>query len=230
MKKLDRSGFSAIEAIIALVIICVIGGVGYAVYHHNKKTDDSIKSSSTQSSSAVSSLPKDAKKAKAAPKTYSDPGGKFSLQYPGTWVTATNPSLCSDGIFLVAPDAQSVGKCATENFGQISITADAGDVQSDNDLNGDPGFKNPVATNVSVAGVTGTRFQGVAASDPGGEGDFSVQASAFAFPVGSTVVRYMFFTNNTTYIATYVQHPSGAGSTNVLSDFDQMITQTLQFK
>jgi hypothetical protein len=225
----NYQGFSPAMILLSVVVVVVLGGVGYYVYHSNNK--ETAKNSSVQSTNkTISPSSKTSTSLTPALKSYSDPSGKFSVKYPSTWVIASNPSDCSPGILLLGPDSQSVGKCGSGSFGQISITTSAGDVQSDNDLNGDPGFKNTESRAVNVASVSGTRFQGVAGGDPGGEGDFSIQAGPNAFPVGSTVVRYMFFTNNTTYMANYVRRASGVGTKDVLADFDNMIVSSLQFK
>jgi hypothetical protein len=220
-------GFSTVVILLIVAVVAGLGGVGYYVYHSNNKD---TKNSSTQTPNTIHSSTKTSTNLSTALKSYTDPGGKFSVKYPASWAAASDPSACSPGILLLGADSQSVGKCGSENRGQISITTSEGDVQTDNDLNGDPGFKDSQSRAVSVANVSGTRFQGVAGGDPGGEGDFSVQAGPQAFPNGSTVVRYLFFTNNTTYIATYVQRPSGVGSKDVLADFDNMIVSSLQFK
>jgi hypothetical protein len=228
----NYKGFSATAVLLAVLCAAVLGGVGYFVYHNNNKNnkEENAKNSAVHAPNSVPPASKTATNLSTALKSYSDSSGKFSLKYPASWVTASDPSACSPGILFLGPDSQSVGKCGSENFGQISLTTVEGDTQTDNDLNGDPGFKNTQSRAVSVANVSGTRFEGTAGSDPGGEGDFSVQAGSRAFPVGSKVVRYLFFTNNTTYIATYVQRPSGVGSKNVLADFDNMIVTSLQFK
>ena len=48
-KKASTSGFSAIEAVLIVVILAIIGSTGYYVYHSNKKTDDTLKTTSAQS-------------------------------------------------------------------------------------------------------------------------------------------------------------------------------------
>lgn len=51
LKSLNQKGFAAIEAILIIVIISILGGTGYFVYHANKKTSDTYRSA-TQSSSS----------------------------------------------------------------------------------------------------------------------------------------------------------------------------------
>lgn len=65
MKKLNQSGFGAIEAILIVVIVAIIGGTGYYVYHANKQTDkaannassSNIESSKTQATSSKTTAP-----------------------------------------------------------------------------------------------------------------------------------------------------------------------------
>lgn len=51
-KILNQKGFTAIEAILILVIIAVIGGTGYYVYHANKKTNDTLDAAGKSSQSS----------------------------------------------------------------------------------------------------------------------------------------------------------------------------------
>jgi hypothetical protein len=81
------------------------------------------------------------------------------------------------------------------------------------------GYKDISSKTVSVNGITGTRYQGVAYGQQDGEG-------IPGFANGTKVVVYVFFTSNRTYVTTYVQANSYP---NVLADFDTMITKTLQF-
>jgi hypothetical protein len=43
---IDQKGFAAIETALTILIIAVIGGTGYYVYHANKKTNDTLNTSS----------------------------------------------------------------------------------------------------------------------------------------------------------------------------------------
>ncbi len=45
-KILNQNGFTALETILLIVIAAIIGGTGYYVYHANKKSDDTLKTSS----------------------------------------------------------------------------------------------------------------------------------------------------------------------------------------
>ena len=54
MKKLtDQSGFSAVEVVLVMVIVAIVGGVGYYVYHANNKTLDSYNAASESASQPV---------------------------------------------------------------------------------------------------------------------------------------------------------------------------------
>ena len=59
MKKLNQKGFTAIEAILILVIVAIIGGTGFYVYNSNKKSDKT--SETTESTIAQSPAPTEAK-------------------------------------------------------------------------------------------------------------------------------------------------------------------------
>jgi hypothetical protein len=220
-----QKGFAALEALLLFVIIAIIGGTGWYVFKSKDAINQTYDSAGSLKSQSVSNV-KVADTSKWI--AYSSTGGHFSLKYPDNWVTASNPSACSDGIALFGPDEQSVGKCATENFGQISVVSiEAASVDS-SDLSTDPGFKNVKVSTVNVDSVSGKRIQVTAANDPGGEGDFSVQAGPTAYPVGTKVVEYLFYTNGRAYVATYIQKPTG--SRDVMADFDTMMTMTFKFQ
>lgn len=47
-----QSGFAVLETVLILVIVAIIGGTGYYVYHANKKSNDVLKTSSAKSSNS----------------------------------------------------------------------------------------------------------------------------------------------------------------------------------
>jgi hypothetical protein len=212
MGKLRRSeaGFSAVEVVLILVIVGLIGVVGFMVYkNHNKATPVAT----TQKTSTPKPVAVDPTTNWTA---YSGSDGKISLKYPTTWVTASHSELCSRGILLLGADISSVGKCATEGSGQVSVTwqpshADCGDLNSD-------AYTINSKDTVTVSGVSGLK-QTATAKAP----SFSVGAD----PEGTKVVNYCFNTDGYTYVADYTQLSSYP---DALHDFNLMVTKTLKFK
>jgi hypothetical protein len=81
MKKLDQNGFSAIEAVLLFVIIIIVGGTGYFVWHAKQNTDKTL-SETAKSQPVVTKAAKvtDFAGCKASP------GSKL--------VQGTNPTQC----------------------------------------------------------------------------------------------------------------------------------------
>jgi prepilin-type N-terminal cleavage/methylation domain-containing protein len=100
--KKDSNGFSAVELIMALVIIALIGAVGWLVYknHHND--------TSTTTSSAIPAIPVKPNESVASPyagwNTYTLPKEKLTFRYPTTWTVADTSYTDSnnDGIELTS--------------------------------------------------------------------------------------------------------------------------------
>jgi len=221
MLRPNRKGFAGVEALLILVVIAIIGGTGYFVYQSQKKTNDTLNSASKSASVTKTKKKTAVKDATSDWTSYTSTDGKYSLKYPSSWATATHPELCSPGILLLGPDAESVGKCASDALGQISVASTSGDYRSSYDYSKQAGFTINKKTNVTVDKVSGTRVEATA-----GEGQTALLGS---YPNGTKAVAYIFYTNGYTYAAAYTQEPTGALSKDVLGDFDQMITKTLKF-
>src|SRR5690606_32657518 len=99
-----------------------VGGVGWYVY---KDKDDK---KNTATSATKKAEKKDAPKEDLTKNwtSFSTAEGKYSLKYPSTWVKADNLEMCNPGLLLLGASAESVGKCATESFGEVSISSDEG--------------------------------------------------------------------------------------------------------
>jgi hypothetical protein len=141
---------------------------------------------------------------------YSDASIHLVLRYPPAW----QQRQCSAGdhtALYLAPTMDALGVCMSDNTGQISIAALDGDQRSALHLTG----SGLTSTSVTVSGVAGTMEQDTAvASDVG--------------PVAGTVeVAYVFFAHGLTYRLAYSQAPSGPTSTDVRTDFDLTIHNTL---
>lgn len=217
MKKQNtQQGFSAVELILIIVVIGLLGGLGWYVWAKGKDTKPATTTSSP--AKVVTSAAKPAVDPTADWVLHTDVAGKFTLKHPKTWVEATHPELCSQGIYLIGADKNSVGVCASEGFGQIAIISETGDAQAQNKLS--TGYTSVTETKATVNGVNGVRDIGTASGQMSGDNAIGGYAD------GTKVVKYIFFTNGRTYSATYVKTST---SPDVLSDFDLMVTKTLMF-
>lgn len=230
MSSKDQRGFGAVQALILVAIAGLVGGTVWYVWH----IQSTNKTTSTTTQPTI--LPSQNTEKPTKPPTAPDPTddwtafssakGKFSLKYPKKWVQPVNRDACSPGLFdravYLGPDAESVLVCASEFFGQMSVISVDGDKRADSDLGSD--YKDIVKKDVTVNDITGQRISGVAKAPA---------ADAVFGPLeGTTEVHYVFYVPATgmTYTARYTQAPAGhAPGTNVLSDFDLMITKTLKF-
>lgn len=86
MKQLQQKGFSAIEVIIVIVILGLLGGAGWLFIHKqnedktNSKTTKTSKSTTKTSQESTFEVPADFK-------TYTSIDGDYQISYPGTWGT-----------------------------------------------------------------------------------------------------------------------------------------------
>lgn len=146
--------------------------------------------------------------------TYHSGTDRLTLRYPPTWQLRTCGGTPHTSVFL-GPTGDSVAVCNSDFSGQMSAVVFDGDQTSALHMSGSGVSSTPV----TVAGVAGTREQGTAVASASGVGPVA----------GSILVTYVFFTGGLTYRLGYVQAPTGPTSTNVLPDFDLLVTRTLQF-
>lgn len=209
--KANQKGFTLVEGLLILLVLSVIGFGGYYVWSSRNTEDAPTQPAQKQSEKTQTVDPtKDWT-------SYTSELGKFSLKYPKDWATATNPDLCANtaltGIFMLGADASSVGKCATDSGGQITITWRT-DRQLCGELSSEAWTQNSKQT-VTIGGVRATKIEATA-KEVQGIGD----------PVGTKTTQYCAVANNVTYIANYTQLSSYP---DVLDDFNLMVTKTLKF-
>jgi hypothetical protein len=79
MNKLSKNqkGFTAVEGLLIILILVVIGGVGYMVYHNNHKTKPVAASTTTANTSISNPY--------SGWKSFCSTSGKLCLKYPTTW-------------------------------------------------------------------------------------------------------------------------------------------------
>ena len=213
----SNKGFTIIEGLLILIILAGLGGIGWYVWDTNNKTLDTLADADAANSS-VANVSK-TKDATADWVVFSNKDGQFSGKHPKTWVEATNPEMCNPGLLLIGADSKSVGICASESFGQMSVSSVEGDSSKEAELK--DGYTKIVKTNVTVNSFKGVKMT-AEASGQQQESEIGLVGLAD----GTKVTKYIFYTNGRTYTATYI----GASSyPDVLSDFDLMVTKTLKF-
>jgi hypothetical protein len=218
LSRANQKGFISMEVFLIIVVLALVGGTGYFVYQATKKTNDTF----TAAAKAADSTPlTNGTKADTADPTsrwipYTSSAGKYSLRYPNSWKTATHPEACEPSIFLVGPDADSVGICGSDGLGQIVFSSVDGEQVG---AYGGENFTTNSKKDVTIDGATGQRITGTYTSETEGIG----------YPKGTTEVTYLFSTNGKLYRATYDQEPSGPLSNDALADFDLIVTKTLKF-
>ncbi|MDB5170525.1 MAG: hypothetical protein JWO35_219 [Candidatus Saccharibacteria bacterium] len=100
----NQSGFSAVETILVLVILALIGVVGWYVYSTNSKTSKILSEAGTQTASAKQTSPA----AVNLSETYSNDEFGYSFQYPKTWkltedLTDTGRGIMDGDVYVASP-------------------------------------------------------------------------------------------------------------------------------
>jgi type II secretory pathway pseudopilin PulG len=222
----NSKGFTIIEGLLIMVILGILGGTGWYVWSsHNKTTDTLNNADSANSSVADYSKSKSNSKSTTDPTTgwtaYSNKDGDYSLKYPKTWITASHPELCNPELLLLGADSKSVGVCASEGFGLITVASEKGDTSSANDLT--KSCSDVTKEKVTAGGIEGTRQSVTVSANQQGT---QANCASLGYDDGTKLVLYVFYTGGRTYTARYAQTPSYP---DVLSDFDLMVTKTLKF-
>lgn len=230
MESFKRASARVVRTVVLLVFLGVAGFLGWFVWQSKHNTEQSLNNTDRVQTTIVGKE-RNTEKRDVPPgditsdwTPFSSAKGKFSLRYPKTWVQPVNRDLCSPELFeraiYLGPDAQSVLKCASEYFGQMSVSSYDGDKRGEYSL--ESGYKEVTKKEVALNGVAGYRISGITSAAPAD--------AAFSPIEGTLEVRYVFFVNGTTYVARYTQAPTGhTPSSNVLNDFDLMVTKTLKF-
>ncbi|HEY5267825.1 MAG TPA: hypothetical protein VII94_01670, partial [Candidatus Saccharimonadales bacterium] len=111
MKKINNEyGFSAVELILVIAVIALLGVVGWLVYKNDHKT--TITTVNKNTTSATTSANKSNSGATTTSNTYSGwktytlPVEKLSFRYPSGWTASntTPPTATQDQVTLTASD------------------------------------------------------------------------------------------------------------------------------
>lgn len=102
MKKLNNKGFSAIEALLILIIVLMIGGVIFYVYKAQNK-NDTVSNSSIQPASSTKTQANEDKYAgwQTFTSTNADTG-YISFKYPAGWYVMENKNINNSGNIVIS--------------------------------------------------------------------------------------------------------------------------------
>ena len=114
MKKINNeSGFSAVELLLVIVIVVLLGFMGWYIYHNDHKTNVSVSKSSSTSTSVYSGW-----------KTFTTGYQKLSFKYPNNWVLTDNStSNGNDFLSIKSPAGLTVDMQALIPITSTDITA-----------------------------------------------------------------------------------------------------------
>lgn len=218
----NLKGFTVIEGLLILVILGMLGGLGWFVYSSNTKTNKTLDDADAANNSTFSYARRASED--IAPdgwKYYFDEAGDYSFYYPPTW--SLSHKGCNPGLVLLGPNEQFTGRCGTEYFGQITIYSEVGEVTSASYLREGEGYVNVRRHDAPTAGgIVGSKQTGEASGQ-----QVESEIGTTGLPDGTEVTFYLFRDqeDGRTHTATYRQLE---GAPNVLADFDRVVS-TLDF-
>ncbi len=220
MTKRNQSGFSIIEILLILLAIFLLAGVGWYVWQARNSAGDSGNAYSADGKPITANKNADEEEDPTADwVSYSNKAGEFSFKHPKSWVQASKPELCSEGLALFGANKDSVGVCASESGGQMQFFSLVGN-QDDEVLIKAPNYTNVKSSLIAINGIQGSRVTGTAQGQQTGDGPGG-------YPDGTEVVQYVFVANNNkTYVAQYNKQ---AGYPDALADFDTLVSETFKF-
>jgi hypothetical protein len=221
---------SLVETLLILVIIIIIGNVGWSRQAAAKSQGTASEASQIEAKQTPPQKGLPEKTDETADWiTFVNSKGGFSLRHPKYWAVGfKNPQYCfgygaSD--FVAGADADLVAECGTEYQGQIYVSFMEGNQLGKHKIETDKDFyQNLSSRKVTVDNIEGVRKTGTA------DGQFSEKFEEKyvlpGLPDGTKVVVYSFYTHGRTYVAEYNHR---IGEPDILRDFDLMITKTLKF-
>lgn len=222
----NQKGFSAVEALIIIVIVGLLSFGGWYVWQNQRNSAASNTTNQPSKDLVVNNKELDRQKnnlmAGWLDYSSSQEAG-FSLRYPQTWVKAEGQEACTTTNTMgFGADAGSRGICSAGARSQIFILSAAGDSRSDRELSSKK-FSNIETQEVTINGTLGKRQNGnyIRTQDDDEYGPAEPRTEN-----GSKRVIYLFYANKRTYFIEYTQ---GTSSKDILEEFDLMVTKTFKF-
>lgn len=117
--KLNSKAFSAVEALLIVVIVAIVGGTGYYVYHANKTANKTLSTAAKDASGSPKFSSK--KTATTTLQTYHDKVGRFTVQYPKDATVSLDSQNTTDTTAATITFADKAELTLTSNLGGRGI-------------------------------------------------------------------------------------------------------------
>jgi len=193
MSKLHKNnkGFSAVEGLLIVVIVALVGVVGYMVYknHHKITTNTVVAPLITANPTTEQATP--AANPTAGWQSVSNPDGAWTtIEIPKSWLSM----ICDGGSYIgIGPDQASLGHCQSDAVSELSLTysSDQSGAKPITKTSTDKTFADEAIT---VNGVQGHKYTVV--EDP----------NSGAMDAGFTHVTYVFSSKGKIFTALYSRY------------------------
>ena len=192
----SRSKKSLKVVALVLAVLLLVSGAVFAGYKYAKKDSKGSDSSKKESTSTTKERPAPAEVEleKARPGS-----GEFEVDVPEGWVSSNCPD--SPNILFLAPTTALLGKCDSEYFGTVAISANEGDISHTEEYySADDMYSSVSFSAVTVDGIVGYKVMYNVAT----EGELGYP------PVGTFEYIYNLYdsASGKTYRPSYRQLPS----------------------
>ncbi len=212
----NQYGFGSQIIILVVLVFASVGVVGYRIYQGRQKPAETVTNNASDSSSNQATEAQQPVDPTADWKSYTNKVGKYTLKYPAGWYKDVCDESLTDLALYLGPTKSSRVICNSEHISQIVIISTPS-VPTASEQSLGTNYTNITEKKVVVDGVTGNRQSG------------KLKVAEFGAPAGTLIVRYFFLAKGRTYIASYIQTPSGDYRADNLDNFDLIITKTLNF-
>lgn len=161
MKKLRNRGFAAMELILMLLIIAIIGGAGYYVYNSQKKTNDSLGSTASSGSTPQKTEKETSTSEEGVVGTHENTTLGISFTYPKDWTKKVQEldKTFKENVWISSPDYKEVPEDpfgAIETGGIFMVQVYATEYKNNDELKAnDPYMSNPY--DVKLGGISALR-------------------------------------------------------------------------
>jgi hypothetical protein len=213
-KKLhDQQGFAVIEALLILLVVAIIGGTGFYVWHANKNSSDTFSAAAKVADSSPEAKTKAVKVNDETSGWVSYTGSAISFKYPKAW---TEKVCQTDTVLMSSSDSYS-GNCNSDSTAQMFVNV------FDDSIGPAPALTAPDYTGLQSQTVKIGSVSGMKQS-----GTFNPASEQFIGPPkGTKTVLYVFKKGGKTISLNYTQEP---GWSDVSTDFNTLVNKTLKLK